>query len=148
MLFQSQQLWLLSAGEDGSVRVWDLVQKSCQAVLKVRPSMSSVSSIPSMPSIPFLPNLPLFSIPSIPLLPSLPSIPFLPKPILPSPSIPSLLSFLPFLPSLTWSCRPDEDWAACCACWTWQGICQVVLEMFFLEMQPINLEVPGGWRVS
>ena len=35
MLFQSQQLWLLTAGEDGAVRVWDLVQKSCQATLQV-----------------------------------------------------------------------------------------------------------------
>lgn len=42
MLFQSQQLWLVTAGEDGAVRLWDLVQKSCQATLQVGASTGAL----------------------------------------------------------------------------------------------------------
>ena len=34
-MFQPQQLMLITASEDTEVRVWDLVAKSCVAVLKV-----------------------------------------------------------------------------------------------------------------
>ena len=36
VLFHPKQLMLVSAGEDAEVRVWDLVDKSCVATLKVR----------------------------------------------------------------------------------------------------------------
>lgn len=35
LLFHSQQLWLVTAGEDGLVVVWDLVSKAKAATLKV-----------------------------------------------------------------------------------------------------------------
>ena len=41
VLFQSQQLWLITAGEDGLVKLWDLVAKSCIATLKARPDTIS-----------------------------------------------------------------------------------------------------------
>ena len=34
--FHPKQLLLFSAGDDSEVRVWDLVEKKCTAVLKVR----------------------------------------------------------------------------------------------------------------
>lgn len=37
VLFQAKQLTLVTSGDDADVRVWDLVSKSCVAVLKVRP---------------------------------------------------------------------------------------------------------------
>ncbi len=36
VLFHPKQLQLFSGGDDGSVRVWDLVDKTCAHVLKVR----------------------------------------------------------------------------------------------------------------
>jgi len=36
VLFHPKQLTLVSGGDDAEVRVWDLVDKSCIAVLKVR----------------------------------------------------------------------------------------------------------------
>jgi len=38
VLFHPKQLMLVSAGEDAEVRVWDLVDKSCVAMLKARPA--------------------------------------------------------------------------------------------------------------
>lgn len=35
VLFQSRELNLISAAEDGEIRVWDLVAQSCLATLKV-----------------------------------------------------------------------------------------------------------------
>lgn len=35
MLFHPKQLTVVSGGDDAQVRVWDLVDKSCIAVLKV-----------------------------------------------------------------------------------------------------------------
>ena len=35
VLFHPKQLMLVTSGEDADVRVWDLVSKSCVAVLKV-----------------------------------------------------------------------------------------------------------------
>ena len=37
VLFHPKQLTLVTAGDDADVRVWDLVSKSCVAVLKVGP---------------------------------------------------------------------------------------------------------------
>jgi WD40 repeat protein len=37
VLFHPKQLTVLSGGDDAEVRVWDLVDKSCIAVLKVCP---------------------------------------------------------------------------------------------------------------
>lgn len=36
VLFHPKQLTLVSGGDDAEVRVWDLVDKSCIAVLQVR----------------------------------------------------------------------------------------------------------------
>jgi hypothetical protein len=36
LLFHPKQLLLVSGGDDGEVRVWDLVDKACVAQLKVR----------------------------------------------------------------------------------------------------------------
>lgn len=36
VLFHPKQLTVVSGGDDAEVRVWDLVDKSCIAVLKVR----------------------------------------------------------------------------------------------------------------
>ncbi len=41
VMFHPKQLMLVTAGEDAEVRVWDLVDKSCVAVLKVRPRACS-----------------------------------------------------------------------------------------------------------
>lgn len=37
VLFHPKQLTVVSGGDDAEVRVWDLVDKSCIAVLKVSP---------------------------------------------------------------------------------------------------------------
>ena len=42
VLFHSQQLWLVTAGEDGVINVYDLVSKSLAAALKVRDAVVSV----------------------------------------------------------------------------------------------------------
>lgn len=39
VLFHPKQLTLVTSGDDADVRVWDLVSKSCIAVLKVDPQI-------------------------------------------------------------------------------------------------------------
>ncbi len=43
VLFQPRQLTVVSGSEDGEVRVWDLVTKSCVHVLRVPPPLSRPS---------------------------------------------------------------------------------------------------------
>ena len=49
VLFHPKQLTLVTAGDDADVRVWDLVSKSCTAVLKVGPQRCPACPPPSSP---------------------------------------------------------------------------------------------------
>lgn len=45
VVFQPKQLTLVSGSDDADVRVWDLVTKSCVAVLKVSPARARLPAV-------------------------------------------------------------------------------------------------------
>lgn len=58
VLFQPKQLTLVTSGDDSDVRVWDLVSKSCVAVLKVGSGShsSAPASLPPPHPCPLIPG--------------------------------------------------------------------------------------------